>query len=302
MTLTLDEAVPLAHALVQHRARQAGIRVLSIKGPVLAAQGLRPEQTSTDADLLVDPAGMDLLTARLEDSGWRARPGYSTPSIIPVHSATLTHPGWPCDLDLHWYYPGFLLDPAVAFDELWSRRSSLLLAGVECAVPSPEASMVIMVLHAQRDHHAAARRDGLDRMLRHLAALDTAQRETLLRFARDSGSIEAMRPVLARAGLVPSEVEQPSPQLDDWMLMVRAENIGAVHWMHRLRTAPWRERPRVLWRALVLPEREIRAQYPHAGAGRLALVGAHLKRLGRGLRRLPQTLRGVQGALREDNR
>ena len=68
--LALAEAVPLAHALVDRVAVDVDVRVLFIKGPAAALQGLRTRRASVDVDVLVDPSRRQVLAERLTDLGW----------------------------------------------------------------------------------------------------------------------------------------------------------------------------------------------------------------------------------------
>ena len=83
--LALDEAVPLAHALVDRVAVDHDVRVLFIKGPAAAGQGLRPARPSVDVDVLVDPSRRSLLAERAD------RPGLGRREPVP-----LAHRAAPC--------------------------------------------------------------------------------------------------------------------------------------------------------------------------------------------------------------
>ncbi|MBO9704835.1 MAG: nucleotidyltransferase family protein, partial [Arthrobacter sp.] len=130
LPLPMSSATPLAYAMVDRLARTNGIRVLAIKGPVLAAMGLRPRKVSSDADILVEPDRMAELCAVLESKGWRDREVRFSPSILDPHSRTLIHPEWPCDIDVHSYFPGFFGPAEDVFDVLWEGRVSVSMANV----------------------------------------------------------------------------------------------------------------------------------------------------------------------------
>src|SRR5689334_4083770 len=108
--LTTDEAVLLAHGLVQRLAESVGARVLFVKGPTAVAVGARPPRPSSDVDVLVDPASFATLCEAIEGLGWIRR---VVPTHVPRaadvlfdHSAHFIHPQWPCDLDVHYLFPG----------------------------------------------------------------------------------------------------------------------------------------------------------------------------------------------------
>ena len=86
--------MPLGYALVARLAEDVGVRLLAIKGPVLALQGLRAERTSVDIDVLVEPAGLVASTAALEPIGLARRAASTArPGIVPRHSVNHRHPG-----------------------------------------------------------------------------------------------------------------------------------------------------------------------------------------------------------------
>ncbi len=64
--------------------------------------------------MLVDPASFETLCAAIEGLGWIRR---HAPMPVPRaadlafdHSAHFIHEQWPCDLDLHFSFPGFFAD------------------------------------------------------------------------------------------------------------------------------------------------------------------------------------------------
>lgn len=148
--LQLNEAVPLASALVGFVARLNGMRALIIKGSTLEAYGLRPPRLSTDVDVLVDPSCIEDLAALLSDQGWARRESRFPGQWDAPHSLTLVNDEWPCDIDLHRFFPGFLADPEVVFDELWARRQVLAVAHSECDIPDEPTSALIMALNEGR--------------------------------------------------------------------------------------------------------------------------------------------------------
>lgn len=153
-------AVELLAAAVNDFAELHGIRILTIKGRVLADQGLRAVRGSSDVDVLVDPSAFERLWAILRSSGWTDRdravlvdlPREGT--VLAPHARTLEHPQWPCHLDLHRYYPGFLNPAQDVFDTLWEARTTIDLAHRACPVPGVADHWLIAALHATRSRDA----------------------------------------------------------------------------------------------------------------------------------------------------
>lgn len=142
-------AVHLTHAVLQDLADRSGVDLLHIKGPT-DAQFRAAIHDSTDADVLVRPAHLAMLTHALHDAGWVMQSGFEEGSAFG-HAATYLSPRWGW-ADLHRTIPGFRVDPAVAFDLLWQERELVAIAHRTVAAPSPRAQVLIQVLHAARSH------------------------------------------------------------------------------------------------------------------------------------------------------
>src|ERR1700712_2758686 len=103
--LSLDDGVALAHALVGAVANHEGVRVLFFKGPVANTQGIRPARSSSDVDVLVDPACRETLIEALKPYGWYRREMWVGGHLFPLHAVNLMNDQWPCDIDAHDRYP-----------------------------------------------------------------------------------------------------------------------------------------------------------------------------------------------------
>ena len=144
--LTLAEGVELCAAWSHSVLTQCGIRALLIKGESLSHHGLRLQRASADVDILIEPTRFDEACLRIEAANWRARPIPLINSRVSEHSRTYLHDEWPCDLDLHRHFPGFLAEPATVFDELWKRRTPLTLGAVQVDIPDRMSSLAVLVL------------------------------------------------------------------------------------------------------------------------------------------------------------
>src|SRR4051812_48241607 len=135
--LELAEAVPLLHGVVDEVARRHGIRILFIKGPILGQQGLRNAHASIDVDVLVDPRRVGELSHSLQELGWAVRVPNTSAGVLALHSATYAHPLWPCEIDVHERFPGFLASPQATFDALWGYGTVATVArrAVPCLEP-----------------------------------------------------------------------------------------------------------------------------------------------------------------------
>ncbi len=293
--LALDEAVPLAHALVNRVARDQGVRLLFIKGPVAVAQGLRAERSSVDVDALVDPARRSVLAEALPTMGWVDEHPYTSPTVLPMHSLTFRHTRWPCELDLHDRFPGFLADPQEVFERLWETHSSVAVAAQEVPCPDRAGQALVLALHALRDPHDPGKAGDL----RDLASLISEQFDSedllgLAELARDLGAADTAAPFMAAVGapLLPTRSTAPD-DLRAWRLRTQPD-ASIAGWVDQLRALPKGQWPRYLWYAAFLTEEELRIDNPGLGAGRRALLQERSRRLRRGLRALPSAVRGLR--------
>jgi hypothetical protein len=294
--LTLSEAVPLAHALVDRVARERQVRVLFIKGPTAVAQDLRASRVSLDVDALVDPARRHLLAERLTELGWVDEHPYTSPTVLPMHSLTHRHRSWPCELDLHDRFPGFFAEPQVVFERLWERRSTVTVAAREIPCPEPPGQALVLALHALRDPQDVSKQQELADLSERISRSGTeASLRDLAELALDLGAADTAAPFLDRVG-APAVGRGTTRHADlhAWHLRTRPADVTAVSWVHELRRLPWYRRPGYLWYAATLSDVELRLAHPNLPPGRLPLWQARARRLRRGLRALPGALRSVR--------
>ena len=299
-TLSASEALELIPALCAHLAGVLDVRVLLIKGPVATQQGLRTDHVSVDVDLLVDPSGFGAFLAGLGKLGWARRVEPRRSEVLARHSATLRHPAWPCELDIHSYYPGFLGPPALVFDAVWERHDMALLAGRQVPVASTAANAAILALHALRDEASGQPHDAYLDLVEHVTVLSAEQKIEISHLAGRTGAHRTLSAFLQDIG-APSSLEASAEDplaARDWHLMsVGAEVTGVASLVELRRSQPWRW-PGILWRAFMLDEEELNATDELRGAGTVSLWAARLRRLARGLKGLPSALRSLRAARR----
>lgn len=251
--LPLDSAVLLMHGWCSARFRAASIRALFVKGPTLSAQGLRPARSSTDVDVLAHPDDFERVCALLRSNGWIARPRTFAARFYDDHSISFIHSRWPCDVDVHRRYPGFLAEPAVVFDYLWERRTTLTFADIPCDVSSRSANALIMGLHALRGATSGSRhRAELTHLLEEVA-FDDADRQELADLAAATGSRESAAALLSglavpRSALQPAPVSRAAAQR--WAVRVATADAPVWVWFDSFRHVAGRQRLLVVWRAL----------------------------------------------------
>lgn len=298
---TAMEAGPLLHALCARAAEDVGVRALAIKGPVVALQGLRAPRASADIDVLVHPDDLQRYAERLRKAGWYDPPQVSTPRLIPSHSVDLLHEHWPCGIDLHHYYPGFLAPDGEVFEELWTRRASYELAGVEVPALDPVAQTALVALHLLRDDPHGQGGGFQDLTRRASDVLGSSDRDDLLELARTTDALVPLLPLLTSLGLEPaSPLEARYPErLGLWR--ERAGSRLGDNWAAYFRRLPWWQWPVGAWRALMLPEEELRA-YHSDRQTEISTRRLRLRRLRRAMQRVPDVLLRLISQRRQPDR
>ena len=294
--LELGDAVPLLNALVARVAELEGIRVLFIKGPILAMQGLRPERPSVDVDVLVDPSRFDQAQELLRSYGWRIEVLSTGPHIMTFHSKAYRHDSWPCEIDLHDRFPGFFADPQDVFEALWAGRTTATVAGRDLPCPDLLGNAAIAALHALRDPSCQQSERDLAYMVDTLRErLDDARRLELAELAVATGAADTLRPFLDAVGAPRlGEGSTPVADLQAWQIRTSSSGVKTVHWIVELTRTPIRRWLPKLWHGLVLTEAEIRQVQPEAAPGAWGLFKARARRLKWGLKDLPRAARIVR--------
>lgn len=251
--LPLDEAVLLLHVLAARIFEQHNIRILFIKGPVAAMQGLRPRKTSVDVDALCEPEKFDAACRILEEIGWQRAPGFSQNSLaIGMYETTYQVPGWPCTFDLHNRFPGLLAPSREVFDVLWKSRIDLAIAHQRVWTPSARDHFLILCVNALRELPLQCDFQPIYGQLSHAwKELDHAARGDLNAAAYTLGATETARPVLEHFGVTVELRDRRYPkEYRQWMTSRQnPQDTGAV-WLSRLFVARWPDRPRLIFSAL----------------------------------------------------
>ena len=133
---------------------RAGIRLLSMKGPLLAMElyGDPGMRTSRDLDLMVSPADLRRAGALLTELGYRQEEHlYAATPLRHWYYGQVEHEkhevynrGDIC-LELHWQHD---YQTEQSFDELWERREERPFMGGRVAVMGPDDRYPALFIHA----------------------------------------------------------------------------------------------------------------------------------------------------------
>jgi Uncharacterised nucleotidyltransferase len=292
--LRAEEAVLLAHALVCRLAEQVGTRVLFIKGRTAVALGARPDRPSQDVDVLVDPAGFDRLCEAIRAAGWQQRVSSDSglrhvDDVAFDHSTHFIHDEWPCDLDVHFNFPGFLNPADQVFAALWDHHATVEVAGSVVTTPDLPGAALVVALHALRDPAKPYAPIDLGFLADSLPnTLGEAGLRRLSELCVATGSEVTARPFLERVGAPLRELTAESrTRAQAWAFRQDVGARSGVVWLTELARTPWRERPALLRRALFPPRELLLSSYLAARATRRELAVLHAKRWARGIRSLP---------------
>ena len=283
-------AVELLAAAVSDFAELHGVRTLVIKGRVLADQGLRAVRGSSDVDVLVDPAAFERLWGLLRSNGWTDRDKavlVDLPregSVLAPHARTLEHPHWPCHLDLHRYYPGFLKPAQSVFDTLWEARSTIDLAHRKCSVPAVADHWLIAALHSERSRDVAQLKD-LEQRSVSSPSLDL---NNLAERAIEMGAEGPLRDILTRLTGQTFPLSAQSERLTAlWRKRIYSEVTLPETLLEQLREASWPLRICLLARKLA-PSRRFVQAFTGTPDDRMSMMRFYVRRWGKAPRKLIQ--------------
>ncbi|MGO4454406.1 nucleotidyltransferase family protein [Arthrobacter sp. RAF14] len=292
VSLPMSSATPLAYVMVDRLARKHDIRALAIKGPVLAELGLRPRKVSSDADILVEPGRIAELCAVLEAKGWKDREVRFSPSILDPHSRTLIHPEWPCDIDVHSYFPGFFGSPEDVFESLWAGRTRVRMANMDVQTPSRVANGVVALLHLKRNSPDSNDNSYHRALMEALVESDgPGQRAELEYLARAGRFRRILEPELRSLGLEGSFDDVSDRDMARWEIN-RTTHAEATtgSWLYAIRTASGWSKMTVFVKAVYPSSAELRKDPGMEESGVLRLMGVRTKRLVHGVRTLPSAV------------
>lgn len=294
--LGFAQGVELAHALVASAAERAGVAMVFIKGPVANHHGLRRPTVPSDVDVLVHPKDAGRLIAELIGLGWRRRPESRAHATFVTHSETLIHAEWPCDIDVHVEYPGFVRSASDVFAALSSHSVGVPIAGRLLPGASEIDSILISALHSLRAPYQSRSKTEYSELLAHVWGRGDriAFLSAVTDRSSDLGASGALAPFLR-------DIDVPLPRAETahleplWVLRAAALSRTA-EWLNHILDAPHRDRPLILWQALVPSRSDLLIDHPSA-AGR-SLVGLRAKRIVKGVLAFPQAARALLRARR----
>ena len=287
--LPLAVAVELATAFATSTATNLGARSLVIKGKVASHYGLRKPRVSADTDILVEPTKHLAVVEALEQLGWRERPMWQASAEASPYSTSLIHDAWPCDIDVHAHFPGFLAAPSDTFDRLWDDRRELDFAGVACPIPGQVGAMLVAALHGVRPSGSP------DRAASELAAVGTAidatdpdTRERLALLAEVTGASGPLAPFLAEHGVTARY--ELTPELRAWRVLTAGGATYTGNVASTLVGKPLRVKLHLVRLAAWPSADDVRYANPELPDRRSARTWVRLQRLGRGAAQSPKAI------------
>ncbi|HEX9227078.1 MAG TPA: nucleotidyltransferase family protein [Arthrobacter sp.] len=284
-----DEAVLLATALVDYVAASAGLPVLFIKGPAATMMGLRENHVSADVDVLVRPEDLDRMMELLAARGWLERPFGKAVVRQYLHSRTLYHPQWNCDIDVHDRFPGMEAPPDGAFDTFWRDRQHLVMAARSVPVPSVAAAVIFQALHSLRTMEEPRHQREYSGLLERI---DISIHQEIVNLSMELRATAALTAFLDDLGVAELPVGQEAVS-DEWRHRTAVQGTGTAY-LVALMESPWRAKPRVLARAIFPSRNTLRERDLHLDDSVAGLLRAHLSRWRRGAAGIPAAVRKIK--------
>ena len=199
---------------------------------------------------------------------------------------TFKHPAWPCTLDVHASFPGFLTEPEGAFDALWERRTEHQIAGAKITTCDLLGHAVVLTAHAARmPWHGGLRQELADIEDRLTVRLSKDDRRQLAELATATGTVDSLGSTWRRLDIAVTGGTDPVA-LAEWHRLIVTNQIHESQWLAEFANVSWRERLSLLRRAIWLSDDELVVVW-HAAPTRLGIARARLRRLWTGLRGLP---------------
>lgn len=293
-SLHQDEAVLLATALVDYMASSADLPVLFIKGPGATMMGLRENHVSADVDVLVSPEDLERMVELLGGRGWLERPMGVSVVRRYLHSRTLYHPQWNCDIDVHDRFPGMEAPPGAAFDTLWRDRQYLVMASRSVAVPSIPAAVIFQALHSLRAMDEPRHEREYSGLLQRV---DSKLHQEIVDLSVELQAMAALKPLLEDLGL--SDLAAPQGTVsEEWRHRTSVQGTGTAY-LVELMESPWQAKPQVLARAIFPSRDTLRQRDLHLEDSVSGLLRAHFARWRRGVAGLPAAARKIRDSRRE---
>lgn len=261
----------MVYALVASVARDHGVDVVAIKGPMLNRQGLRDREHSGDVDVWADSTRMEILCAALEPWGWNGQADQWS-GLSFNHSIALEPDAWGCELDVHRHIPGCAEADSVVFEKVKECSQATMFAGVPVLAPTLSAHAVIFALH---DLRPEARHQKTTAEAREHAEKLRLGGEPVLDFAHAIKASAALEPALRLAFPgIDLRIDHDLPLNWKWR---ESKGWWRAYWMI-FTSLPARERLLFVQRA-VWPQSEVlAASEARAGRSTPGLVGARFRR------------------------
>jgi hypothetical protein len=192
-----------ATATIVAIANERGVRALRGGGSVFAHHGLISPRVAPHVSMIVDPPGVRPLAQGLVERGWWLVPA-ATRGVLPRAIVALATPERDTYVHLHGVIPGFVVDPADVFDDLWDARDQLSLPGTFVPILD-RYSTIVFAMHDRlagqtRPRSLPGNREYFGRHFD--SSLTDADRVAIVALTSRLGAQHELRGMLDRLGVV----------------------------------------------------------------------------------------------------
>jgi hypothetical protein len=289
-------ATDAATAEVLDALRDAGIRTLLFKGPVVE-RWLYDEpgqRRYDDIDLLVAPDAFEPAERVLERLGFEMVLAGLRDHEQPSNEHEWAR-GW-CQVDLHRAIWGFGCRPEVAWEVLSESTGRLEIGGSTAEVPTEPVQALITAVHAVKHGRPARWSLELER------AIDRSGDAVWSKAAEVAARTDALGPFIAGLEAIPSGRELVDrlrlTAVADTEIHLRALGFapGSLTLLHVANAAGARARLSLLLAKIAPSPAFMRCWYPSARRGRVGLTAAYVSRFVTMCRQVPAGLRSLRAA------
>ncbi|MEM9219186.1 MAG: nucleotidyltransferase family protein [Cyanobacteria bacterium P01_F01_bin.150] len=133
---------------IKQKFRDAGLAILTFKGPMLALTGYGDLslRQSGDLDFLVASDLFETASQFLQKQGYKIHAEHTWAKCLRCDASKV-------EIDLHQNVAGFYLPFKLHFQDIWARRKQMMIAGVSFSFPCEEDLVVLLCVQFAKDAH-----------------------------------------------------------------------------------------------------------------------------------------------------
>jgi hypothetical protein len=206
------------------------------------------------------------------------------------------HPNWPCDVDIHFRFPGMEADTSLCFEVMWRSIDHAQVGGHNIAVPNRPLAVCLLALHALRTPWLPQSQAELE----YLSKLDfSKEREEIEGIAKATGAQAALDPFFVKLRWQHNPDSLPRVS-EEWKRRTLSRSPGSARILS-LSSASVGRWPAIIFRAAFPSQETLLASDIYADLSMLGRCRLHATRWSTFARSLPQLAEDLRTAVRGTN-